>query len=193
MKKHLFPDLPPGQSGPDSDKFRHLSHQDLEEQENTIRILLQSTCRKGIEGIFEFLDKTHFFTIKSSENRHHNWRGGLAQHSLGVYMQMSAMNRNLPEPYPEDTIILVSILHDLCKAYNRRPSYSGISLVPDVYSHLNRPSVSSNHGSLSAALTRYQCGLELTDEEYNAIKGHMHRSDPGSLQQLVHEADKADR
>lgn len=169
-----------------------MSEQLVNDQKNEIIALLKSTGRVGVDGVLDFLEATGFYTLKSSYDRHHNWYGGLAQHSLGVYRQMTVMNARLSDPYPEDTVILVAILHDLCKAYNRRHSSSSISLAPEVYGHLNHRYVSLNHGSLSAALARYQCHLALSDEEYNAIKGHMHSSCTSPLQQLVYKADRAD-
>lgn len=172
--------------------FKYVSPQVVRARKNEIITLLKGTGRDGIENVLDFLERTNFYWTKSSDNRHHNWSGGLAQHSLGVYRQMSAMNAKLATPYPEDTVVIVAILHDLCKAYIRMSAQTSMPLDPEVYGHLNHKHVLSNHGSLSAALVRYQCRLTISDEEYGAINGHMHGSEIAPLQQLVHDADRAD-
>ena len=53
-------------------------------QRNEIITLLQSTQREGIDNVIHYLDDRGFFYRASSSNRHHNFPGGLAEHSLGT-------------------------------------------------------------------------------------------------------------
>ena len=84
----------------------------IEENKRTIIDLLQSTHRKGMDNVIHYLNDSGFFIIPSSLHRHHNWCGGLAQHSLGVYMTARENSENLPK----DSVIIACLLHDICKA-----------------------------------------------------------------------------
>lgn len=55
-------------------------------------------------------------------NRHHNWKGGLAQHCLGVCNVALALDKSLPR----DSIIIAGILHDVCKASKLYVSQDGV-------------------------------------------------------------------
>lgn len=78
---------------------------------------------KMIERIINFLDKSDFFVAPASTSFHGNYEGGLAEHSLNVYdvaikikETMVAMNSELEDKLPNESIIIVSLLHDICKA-----------------------------------------------------------------------------
>lgn len=63
-----------------------LTQQEIDNNKDTIISLLRSTKREGMENVIEYLNNSGFFIVPSSIHRHHNWRGGLAQHCLGVCM-----------------------------------------------------------------------------------------------------------
>lgn len=91
----------------------------IEENKNKIIELLRSTNREGIEGLINFLNNTDFFTAPASTKFHLSVKGGLAIHSLHVYEALMAL-KNVPvfeiEGVEDESIILVSLLHDICKA-----------------------------------------------------------------------------
>lgn len=58
--------------------------------------LLLETKREGIENVIHYLEESGFYDAPSSICRHHNWRGGLAEHCLGVYKIASELNNELP-------------------------------------------------------------------------------------------------
>ena len=74
--------------------------------------LLRGTNREGIEELIAFLEKTDFYTAPASTKFHNCFEGGLLQHSLNVY---EALKRLVKEEWPEDTIRIVALLHDICK------------------------------------------------------------------------------
>ena len=80
--------------------------------------LLRSTNREGIEELINFLEKTDFFTAPASTRFHGNHEGGLLEHSLKVYeiLKHKVQNCIIPIEIGEDSIILIALLHDLCKA-----------------------------------------------------------------------------
>lgn len=89
--------------------------------------LLRSTKREGIEKLIDFLEKTDFFTAPASTRFHSSYEGGLLQHSLNVYdclaglgittgdvQEFQAAGMRL-DSIPQESIIIVALLHDLCK------------------------------------------------------------------------------
>ena len=89
--------------------------------------LLRSTKREGIEKLIDFLEKTDFFTAPASTRFHMSCEGGLLQHSLNVYdclvnlgtttgdvQEFQAAGMRL-DSIPQESIIIVALLHDLCK------------------------------------------------------------------------------
>ena len=81
-------------------------------QREAITNLLVSTERQGINNVLQYLDDSGFFYRASSPHGHHNYPGGLAEHSLGTYRlaQSSGIGLN------RNSIIICSLLHDICKS-----------------------------------------------------------------------------
>lgn len=122
--------------------------------------MLRCTGRKGMENVIRYLEESRFFIIPSSLHRHHNWRGGLAEHSLGVYRIASANSACLPQ----DSIIIAGLLHDICKA--SKFYYSEDGNISERRTHIR------GHGHRSIKLLEL-CGLKLSDDERRAIRWHM--------------------
>ena len=125
-----------------------------------ISLLLLSTKRKGIENVIQYLESSGYYDAPSSINRHHNWRGGLAQHCLGVYLTA----KEHAEGLPEDSLIIAGLLHDICKA--RKLYYDENGIIHHRHTHIH------GHGYRSIKILE-ECGLELTEEERLAIRWHM--------------------
>ena len=168
---------------------RNLSDQDIQENRSEIIDLLRSTHRPGIENVISYLDKTGFFVVPSRpfHGSHHNWKGGLAQHSLGVYY---SARRNNADGYLSDKSLIIScLLHDICKAriYTYRPDGKFFE------NHLHI----KGHGSRSVKLL-HMLHLELRDTEYEAIRHHMtkpsfgDRKERWNLRQIVYRSDHKD-
>ena len=98
----------------DNERAQQNNCKDLKKLDTKTRIIryLKSTGREGIEKIIRYMNANNFFEVPSSKNRHHNWRGGLAQHSLGVLEKALQKNNN---ELPRDSIIISALLHDICK------------------------------------------------------------------------------
>lgn len=80
--------------------------------------LLRKTNREGIEDLINFIEeKTDFFTAPASTRFHGSHEGGLLEHSMKVYeiLDYKIKNNVIDLHVPEDTIIIVSLLHDICK------------------------------------------------------------------------------
>ena len=95
----------------------------IDNAHNTQRFesLLLQVDRDGLEDLMEYIrSKTDFYTAPASTQYHLSCEGGLLQHSLNVYDCLVAKKsspvwgRVLAE-VPEDSLIIMALLHDLCK------------------------------------------------------------------------------
>lgn len=102
-----------------------MSTQDLNRnKQNQTRFeeLMRQVNREGKEELLKYIkEETDFFTAPASTNFHLACEGGLLQHSLNVYDCLMLKKQNpVWEPIlrdvPQESLIIVSILHDLCKA-----------------------------------------------------------------------------
>ena len=112
--------------------------------------LLSEVNRKGIDNLIQFVKDSNNLTTAQCYS-HHKCQHGLMMHSLEVLDCM--LNNNLVG-IPRESIILVALCHDLGKA------------------RLNRKKIGSgDHPQRSIAILN-QCGVELTDDERDAILNH---------------------
>ena len=90
----------------------------INEQWNYFKELLLSTKRPNIENLIAWLETTDFKEAPASTVYHNSFRGGLLAHSINVYHAMHDFDMWLKfYELPEDSIIIASLLHDLCKIY----------------------------------------------------------------------------
>jgi hypothetical protein len=169
-----------------------LTRDEIERNKSEISSLLLETNRNGMRNIIRYLEESGFYEAPSSTCRHHNWRGGLAEHCLGVYRIASDLNAGLPH----DSIVIAGILHDICKA--SKLFYDSDGNIQRRHTHIK------GHGLRSIKLLE-KCGLLLTEDERLAIRWHMGghhasleerrevesaRNNP--LWKLIHKADQLD-
>ena len=146
--------------------------------------LLRSTEREGIEDLIEALEEMGFFTAPASANHHLNVEGGLLEHSLNtckaalaIYEGLKPLDPSMEKEVRRDSIILSSLLHDVCKSdiYKRsvKKRKNNVGQWEDVegysVSYKNFP---MGHGEKSVILLLCN-GLSLYDDEMLAIRWHM--------------------
>lgn len=150
--------------------------------------LLRSTERDGIETVIEELENLGFFTAPASTKFHLNVEGGLLEHSLNVCHTAQAiresmvqMDDSLREALPNDSVIIASLLHDVCKADIYKPvtkkqknSYGMWVEVPGY--DVDYSGFPLGHGEKSV-IVLLQCGLDMSDDEIMAIRWHMNAWD----------------
>lgn len=162
-------------------------------QREEIISLLKSVSFFDTNPLLQYLDSTGFFYRPSSRDRHHNFPGGLAEHSLGTYILVKEWN-DLPEEerrrhiiytkmlnkhndircdifnekMDAEKMIVASICHDLCKA--KHYYFVGRSIRSDQSDN----EFKSMHGSLSVRRLE-KCGLlkDSFPEIMQAIDLHM--------------------
>jgi len=123
--------------------------------------LLQSTKRDGIGDLIEYLYKKGIFSSPASSKFHGCYRGGLLRHHMDLYEYYSVMaDQHLNVVLPEDSKIITSLLHDICKA----------DLYDDNFRY--RPEV-GNRGHAKLSIERIKRFIRLTIKEETMIKYHM--------------------
>lgn len=158
-----------------------MSEEDIKLRWQEFVDLLKATKREGIDDLINWLDNSDFKEAPASTRYHLNCKGGLLEHSLNVY---HCLKDDL-KPYiellniPEDTIIIVSLLHDICKAntyitemrnvkrdgeWVQEPFYKSDDLLP------------YGHGEKSVLIIQNR-GVKLTALESMMIRWHMGFSD----------------
>lgn len=127
------------------------------------------------DDFVDWLKLTDFFVAPASASHHLACEGGLLAHSLNVCKRLLNQERELPG-IGKDTLVLVSLFHDLCKAQTYKPDYWNrrqpdgswqreLHYKFDVF-------LPMGHGEKSVyLLMRY--GIQLTNEEALAIRWHM--------------------
>lgn len=139
--------------------------------------LLRKTNREGIENLISFLEKTDFYTAPASTRFHNSFEGGLLSHSLNVY---EALKKLAGSEWSEDTIIIVSLLHDICKIntykvdYRNKKDETGTWVKEPYYT--TEDLMPLGHGEKSVMLISEF--IKLTKEELYAIRWHMGGFEP---------------
>lgn len=146
--------------------------------------LLMSTERDGIIRTLDMLERIGFFTAPASSKFHLNKEGGLLEHSLNVCNMALDLREvvikrkpELEELLPVDSVLIASLLHDVCKADIYKPTTrkqknekgEWVEVPSYEVDHGQQP---FGHGEKSVILL-LQTGLKLTNDEALAIRWHM--------------------
>ena len=141
-----------------------------EEMKEEFCTLLRSTGRQHVKEVIDGLEQLGFFEAPASRQDHMPMPGGLALHSLNVCKVARMLAADMQEArkglvIPDQSIIVVSLLHDICKSTRYHLNNEGkyekdFSFLP------------LGHGEKSVYLL-LRAGFELTDDEALAIRWHM--------------------
>ena len=149
----------------------------IQELWEEFKSLLLSTKRPNIESFIDWLDSTDFKYAPASTQYHNSFIGGLLKHSLNVYYAMQDFANWIAfMDIPQDTIIITSLLHDICKI----DSYVGSTknVKDETGQWVTVPYFQYNeilpwgHGEKSVILIM-QHGLQLSNVEISMIRNHM--------------------
>jgi putative nucleotidyltransferase with HDIG domain len=133
--------------------------------------LLRFTGRTGIDLVLPELENIGFFEAPAAAKKHLAYEGGLVEHSLTVYRVLLRLAEDMRTLRPdmtihEDSLKIVALLHDVCKATRyrwndeKKEYESDYSVMP------------VGHGEKSVIML-LRMGLELHDDEIMAIRWHM--------------------
>ncbi len=139
--------------------------------------LIKSVKREGINELIEFLEKSDFFTAPASTRFHGDFEGGLLAHSIKVYEILKHKVENNIEKIEisEESIILIALLHDICKTnfykIDYRNAKNALGVWEKVPYYTVEDTIPYGHGEKSVMMiTEY---IKLTPEEKYAIRWHM--------------------
>ena len=153
----------------------------MNNKERFLEIYNKYIKREGADKLLDYLEKSDFFTAPASGRFHNSFEGGLLDHSLNVY---DALRGYLESPrakdvygfsYSDESIAIVSLLHDLCKIGVYKKSFRNVKdesgawkKVPSYEYEDNMP---YGHGEKSVYIISGY--MRLTREEAFAIRYHM--------------------
>ncbi len=152
-------------------------------KEEFIEIYQQHIKREGADKLLEYLQSpsSDFFTAPASTRFHGSYAGGLVEHSLNVYhclkdyMERPRVQELYGLEASDETIAIVSLLHDLCKVNCYKEGRRNVK-TPDgrwesVPTYEYDDQLPYGHGEKSVyIITGF---MRLTREEAFAIRYHM--------------------
>ena len=151
--------------------------------------LLKTVKREGIEELIDFKEKTDFFRAPASTRFNGDHEGGLVEHSLKVYEILKhKVETNIEKiEVKDETIIIVALLHDLCKANFYKIDYRNAKNALGVWEKVPYYTVDDTipygHGEKSVMMiTEY---MKLTPEEKYSIRWHMGYTEPKELYNTI--------
>lgn len=156
----------------------------MDPKERFISLYRQYIHREGAEELLQWMEQSDFFTAPASARYHSCYAGGLCQHSINVFECLWAYIKRKrvqeiyqlnTEDYSDESLAIVGLLHDLCKANVYKPGFRNVKdengqwqRVPN---YTFEDGVPYGHGEKSVFLiNRF---MKLTDMESFAIRFHM--------------------
>lgn len=146
-----------------------------------INIFKTKIKREGADRLLDFLISSDFFTAPASARYHSAYEGGLLDHSLNVYDCLCAyLNRDYAREkfklsYSDETIAIVSLLHDICKVNVYKPGFRNVKNEQGKWEQVPTfefdDKLPYGHGEKSVYMI--SPFIKLTREEAFAIRYHM--------------------
>ena len=142
--------------------------------------LLRQVKREGIEELIQFLEKSDFFKAPASTRFHGDHEGGLVEHSLKVYeiLKHKVENNIKGITIGEDSIIIIGLLHDICKTNFYKIDYRNAKNALGVWEKVE-DTIPYGHGEKSVMMISEY--IKLSPEEKYAIRWHMGYTEPKEL------------
>lgn len=162
--------------------------------EQEIIELLKNTNRPGIENLITFMQKSDYFKAPTSTRFHGCYEGGLAEHSKKVYeiLKEKVKTSVLPIEVPEESLIIIGLLHDICKVNYYKVDYrnakNALGVWEKVPYYAVEDTIPYGHGEKSVMMISEY--IKLTNEEKYSIRWHMGYTEPKELYNTIGEAYK---
>lgn len=147
--------------------------------------------RPGMDKLMRYIQTSDFYTAPASTKYHLSTEGGLLQHSLNVLDALRSLlypsevkgckvweyriaGRTVSS-FPDETIVLVALLHDICKTYFYSTDTRNVKNEKGKWEKVPFYTVNDRmplgHGSKSAMIIKQY--IQLTTPEMYAIWWHM--------------------
>lgn len=163
-------------------------------KEEFIEIYRENIRREGADKLLEYLmsPSSDFFTAPASTRYHGAYEGGLVEHSLNVYECLCdyLARERVQELYgieaSEETVAIVSLLHDICKMNFYKKSFRNMKDENGVWNKVPTYEIDDRlpygHGEKSVYIV--SGFMRLTREEAFAIRYHMGFSGNGEARDV---------
>ena len=157
-------------------------------------MLLKSINREGMDELINFIERSDFSKAPASTRFHGSYEGGLLEHSLNVYKILSEKVKNCPIELnvSQDSIIIMSLLHDICKANFYKVDYrnakNDLGVWEKVPYYTIDDTIPYGHGEKSVMMISEY--IKLTVEEKYAIRWHMGFTEPKEMYSTIGQAYK---
>lgn len=155
----------------------------MDNKERFLEIYKSKITREGADKLLDYLlsSSSDFFTAPASARFHGAYSGGLLEHSLNVYdclcdyLSRDRVKNEYGMNYSEESIAIVSLLHDLCKIDCYKEGTRNVKGPDGVWKTVPTYEFSDSlpygHGEKSVyIITGF---MKLTREEAFAIRYHM--------------------
>jgi len=144
-----------------------------------IQLCKDNIHRDGLNDLLNWLEKSDFYLSPASTKYHGNFEGGLVEHSIKVYERLVQLIQATGVEAKEETIVIVSLLHDVCKANSYKLSMRNVKendvWVQKPFYEFEEYFPFGGHGSKSVFIV--QQFMKLSPEEGSAICNHMGQYD----------------
>lgn len=169
---------------------------------------LAKVNRPGMDKLLAYIRKSDFYKAPASTKYHLSCEGGLLQHSLNVLDALRTVLTPMPngewayivagksvtaEYIPGDTVILIALLHDICKTYfyatswrNAKNEQTGKWEKVPYFTVKDRMPL--GHGDKSVMIIKQY--IDLTTQEMYAIWHHMGFTENADFQTLTNAIDQ---
>ena len=84
--------------------------------------------RPGIDKLLAWLETTDFYIAPASTRFHGAYEGGLAYHSILTYTALGTLNNAFCLNYPDETLAICGLMHDICKLNFYQPYYKNVKV-----------------------------------------------------------------
>ncbi len=152
-------------------------------RERFIELFREKVKREGADQLLEYLmsKSSDFFTAPASARYHNSKTGGLVEHSLNVYdclcdyLGRARVKDVYGMNYSDETVAIVSLLHDVCKVNVYKPGFRNVKDEFGVWQKVPTfefdDKMPYGHGEKSVYIISGY--MKLTREEAFAIRYHM--------------------
>lgn len=164
----------------------------MDNKQRFIEIYNSKITREGSDKLLDYLLSSDFFVAPASARFHSSYEGGLLDHSLNVYDRLVAYlsaptAKELGFEYSDESIAIVSLLHDLCKVGIYKKGFRNVKDDRGVWQKVDSyefdDQLPYGHGEKSVYII--SGFMRLTREEAFAIRYHMgyssEREDPRNV------------
>lgn len=165
----------------------------MDSKERFIELYTTHIKREGADKLLEYIIGSDFFTAPASARFHSSYAGGLCDHSLNVYdclvsyLDAPRTKELLGNSYTDESIAVVSLLHDLCKIGIYKKGFRNVKDEKGAWQRVDTfeydDQLPYGHGEKSVYIISGY--MRLTREEAFAIRYHMgyssEREDPRNV------------